>query len=78
MNKDDMANMASSGDFSDECHVCFNDAAEDAFIVCEWDNDKGKHHVRAQLQEAVHIDRQNAKPHSRAVRRRRRYIYDVR
>ena len=44
-NEDGMANMESLGDFSDECYIHFNDTVEDAFIVQEWDDIKGKNIV---------------------------------
>ena len=33
VNEEGTANTASSGDLSDQCHVCFNDAEEVAFTI---------------------------------------------
>ena len=44
INPEGMANMASLGDSSDQCHVPFNNAEEDAFVVQEWDSVKARNH----------------------------------
>ena len=46
VNDEGAADMASLGDSSNEHHVHFNDAKEDAFIVCDWDDIEGKNSVK--------------------------------
>ena len=46
VNEDGMETTASPEDFSDQHHVHFDGAEEDAFIVCDWDDVKGKNAVR--------------------------------
>ena len=46
INPEGTANTASPGDPSDQCHVYFNDAEEDAFVVQEWDDVEGRNTMK--------------------------------
>ena len=46
INPGGIANIASLGESSDQHHMCFNNAKEDAFTVQEWDDTEGRNTVK--------------------------------
>ena len=46
LNPEGIANAASSGNSSDQCHVHFNNAIEDAFVLREWEDIEGENAVK--------------------------------